>query len=227
MPPSAHGVKVISIGMFTPGQRARGVARPDAAPRAAAVPRRRLLGRPRRPAAGPAARHRRHRDLGRPAGAERGDPRRHHARSRPPPRSPSAPAPSRCRPTRGSSASSRTCRGSPCPTARGWSRSAPAAAATVAEALTRSIGAPVPLLGQIPMDTGCARAATTGRRSCCPRPDSPAAAVLRSIAEKLAASRAAWPACSCHSPRRPAAADLSGPPTVTSTPSRRQGSARR
>ena len=46
-----------------PGQRRRGLARPDAAPGAAAVPRRRLLGRPRRAAARPAARHRRHRDL--------------------------------------------------------------------------------------------------------------------------------------------------------------------
>ena len=51
------------------GQHAGGVARADAAPRAAAVPRRRLLGRPGRAAAGPAAGHRRHRHLGRPAGA--------------------------------------------------------------------------------------------------------------------------------------------------------------
>ena len=50
-----------------PRQPAGRLARADAAPRAAAVPRRRLLGRPRRAAARPAARHRRHRDLGRPA----------------------------------------------------------------------------------------------------------------------------------------------------------------
>ena len=69
MPPQAYGVRVISIGMFTPGNTAGGVAGADAAPGAAAVPRRRLLGRPRRAAARPAAGHRRHRHLGRPAGA--------------------------------------------------------------------------------------------------------------------------------------------------------------
>ena len=58
MPPQAYGVKVISIGMFTPGQHPGRVARADAAPRAAAVPRRRLVGRPRRPAHGPAPGHR-------------------------------------------------------------------------------------------------------------------------------------------------------------------------
>ena len=61
------------------GQRAGGLARPDAAPRAPAVPGRRLLGRPRRPAAGPAAGHRRHRHLGGPAGPERRDPGRDDA----------------------------------------------------------------------------------------------------------------------------------------------------
>ena len=61
-----------------PGQRPGGVARPDAAPRAPAVPRGRVLGRPGRPAPRPAAGHRRHRDLGRAAGAERRDPGGHH-----------------------------------------------------------------------------------------------------------------------------------------------------
>ncbi len=86
------------------GERGRGVARPDAAPGAAAVPRRRVLGRPRRPAARPAARHRRRGDLVGPARTERGDPGRDHARRRPPPRWPSGPARSPCRPTSGWSA---------------------------------------------------------------------------------------------------------------------------
>ena len=60
-------------------QPARRVAWPDAAPRAPAVPRRRLLGRPRRAAARPAARHRRHRDLRRAAHPDGRDPRRHDA----------------------------------------------------------------------------------------------------------------------------------------------------
>ena len=79
MPPQAHGVKVISIGMFTAGQRRGGLARPDAAPGAAAVPRRRLLGRPGRAAARPAAGHRRRGDLAGPAAAQRRDPGRDHA----------------------------------------------------------------------------------------------------------------------------------------------------
>ena len=69
MPPQAHGVKVISIGMFTPGNDAVVWRGPDAAPGAAAVPGRRVLGRPGRAAARPAAGHRRHRDLHRAAGA--------------------------------------------------------------------------------------------------------------------------------------------------------------
>ena len=59
-------------------QRRGRLARPDAAPCAAAVPGRRLLGRPRRAPARPAAGHRRHRDLARPAAAERRDPGRDH-----------------------------------------------------------------------------------------------------------------------------------------------------
>ena len=89
-------------------QPAGRLARADAAPRPAAVPRRRLLGRPRRPPARPAAGHRRHRDLDRPAHPGRRDPRRHHAAAAAPPRSPSGPGRSRCRPTSGSPASSRT-----------------------------------------------------------------------------------------------------------------------
>ena len=44
LPPIAHDVKVISIAHVHPGQHPGGVARADAAPRAAAVPGRRVLG---------------------------------------------------------------------------------------------------------------------------------------------------------------------------------------
>ena len=44
MPPVAYDVKVISIGMFTPGNTAGRVARPDAAPRLTAIPGRCVLG---------------------------------------------------------------------------------------------------------------------------------------------------------------------------------------
>ncbi len=57
MPPQAYGVKVISIGMFTHGNAAVVWRGPDAAPGAAAVPRRRVLGRPRRAPARPPARY--------------------------------------------------------------------------------------------------------------------------------------------------------------------------
>ena len=63
-------------------QPAGRLARADAAPRPAAVPRRRVLGRPRRAPARPAAGHRRHRHLDRPADPERRDPGRHHPAGR-------------------------------------------------------------------------------------------------------------------------------------------------
>ena len=57
--------------------------------------------------------------------------------------------------------------------------------ATVAEALTRSIGAPVPLLGQVPMDTAVRIGSDEGMPIVLSAPDSPAAVVLRAIAEEL------------------------------------------
>jgi ATP-binding protein involved in chromosome partitioning len=57
--------------------------------------------------------------------------------------------------------------------------------AAVAEALTRSIGAPVPLLGQVPMDTAIRVGGDDGTPIVLSAPDSPAAVVLRSIAEEL------------------------------------------
>ncbi len=58
--------------------------------------------------------------------------------------------------------------------------------AAVAEALTRAVGAPVPLLGQVPMDTAVRVGADEGAPIVLTAPQSPAAVVLRSIAETLA-----------------------------------------
>ena len=55
----------------------------------------------------------------------------------------------------------------------------------MAEALTRSIGAPVPLLGQIPLDPAVREGGDEGTPIVLTAPDSPAAVVLRSIAEDL------------------------------------------
>ena len=78
LPPVAHGVKVISIGMFVPGNQPVVWRGPMLHRALQQFLGRRLLGRPRRAAARPAARHRRHRDLGGPAAPDRRDPRRHH-----------------------------------------------------------------------------------------------------------------------------------------------------
>ncbi|MCU0264762.1 MAG: Mrp/NBP35 family ATP-binding protein [Actinomycetia bacterium] len=58
--------------------------------------------------------------------------------------------------------------------------------AAVAEALTRSVGAEVPLLGQVPLDTALREGADTGRPLVLTDPGSPAAVVLRRVAERLA-----------------------------------------
>ncbi|MEP7034714.1 MAG: P-loop NTPase [Dermatophilaceae bacterium] len=55
----------------------------------------------------------------------------------------------------------------------------------VADSLTRSIGAPVPLLGQIPMDTGLREGADVGMPVVLGEPNSPSAVVLREIARGL------------------------------------------
>jgi ATP-binding protein involved in chromosome partitioning len=57
--------------------------------------------------------------------------------------------------------------------------------AAVAEALTRSVGAPVPLLGQVPMDTAVRVGSDDGLPIVLSAPDSPAAKVLLAIAEEL------------------------------------------
>ncbi len=58
--------------------------------------------------------------------------------------------------------------------------------AVVAEALTRAIGAPVPLLGQVPMDTALREGSDEGVPLVLSAPDSPAAKVLRTVADQLA-----------------------------------------
>ena len=58
---------------------------------------------------------------------------------------------------------------------------------TVADSLTRLIGAPVPLLGQVPLDTGLREGGDSGTPIVLGDPDSPAAVVLRAIARGLAA----------------------------------------
>ncbi len=56
----------------------------------------------------------------------------------------------------------------------------------VAETLTRLTGAPVPVLGEVPIDTRLREAGDVGRPLVLSEPDSPAAQQLRKIAENLA-----------------------------------------
>ena len=58
--------------------------------------------------------------------------------------------------------------------------------AAVATTLTRLTGTPVPLLGEVPIDTRLREAADTGQPLVLSDPDSPAAQQLRKIAEELA-----------------------------------------
>ena len=59
----------------------------------------------------------------------------------------------------------------------------------VADRLTRTVGADVPLLGQIPLDPALVSAGDSGVPLVLSAPDSPAAAELRAIADKLAARK--------------------------------------
>ncbi|GAB7041891.1 MULTISPECIES: Mrp/NBP35 family ATP-binding protein [Catenuloplanes] len=61
--------------------------------------------------------------------------------------------------------------------------------AAVAESLTRTVGAQVPLLGQIPLDTRVREAGDNGSPIVISAPDAPAATALRAVAEKLAVRR--------------------------------------
>ncbi|WP_026212367.1 Mrp/NBP35 family ATP-binding protein [Longispora albida] len=59
----------------------------------------------------------------------------------------------------------------------------------VSEALTKIIGAPVPMLGQIPLDTGVREGGDIGQPAVLATPDSPAGKALRAVADKLAIRR--------------------------------------
>jgi len=56
----------------------------------------------------------------------------------------------------------------------------------VAESLTRVVGADVPLLGQVPLDPRLRETADAGTPLVLTDPDSPAAVVLREVADRLA-----------------------------------------
>jgi ATP-binding protein involved in chromosome partitioning len=56
---------------------------------------------------------------------------------------------------------------------------------TVAEALTRAVGADVPLLGQVPLDMRLREGGDTGTPLVLSDPDAPASVVLRGIADRL------------------------------------------
>jgi ATP-binding protein involved in chromosome partitioning len=55
----------------------------------------------------------------------------------------------------------------------------------VADSLSKSVGAPVPLLGQIPIDTRLREGGDAGVPLVLSQPEAPAAAALRAVAEKL------------------------------------------
>jgi ATP-binding protein involved in chromosome partitioning len=61
--------------------------------------------------------------------------------------------------------------------------------ATVAESLSRMVGAAVPLLGQVPLDTRLREAGDSGQPIVLTDPDAPAALALAGIADKLALRR--------------------------------------
>jgi ATP-binding protein involved in chromosome partitioning len=61
--------------------------------------------------------------------------------------------------------------------------------ATVAESLTRLVGAPVPLLGQVPLDTRVREAGDEGVPIVLAAPDAPAALALAAVADRLATRR--------------------------------------
>jgi len=61
--------------------------------------------------------------------------------------------------------------------------------ATVAESLTRTMGASVPLLGQVPLDTRVREAGDTGTPIVLADPDAPAALALSAVADRLATRR--------------------------------------
>ncbi|MDQ7906773.1 Mrp/NBP35 family ATP-binding protein [Phytohabitans sp. ZYX-F-186] len=61
--------------------------------------------------------------------------------------------------------------------------------ATVAESLSRAVGAEVPLLGQVPLDTRVREAGDAGRPVVLEAPEAPASVALRQVADRLAVRR--------------------------------------
>jgi ATP-binding protein involved in chromosome partitioning len=60
---------------------------------------------------------------------------------------------------------------------------------TVADSLARITGAPVPLLGQVPLDTRVREAGDAGTPVVLETPDAPASLALRTVADRLAVRR--------------------------------------
>jgi ATP-binding protein involved in chromosome partitioning len=56
---------------------------------------------------------------------------------------------------------------------------------TVADSLTRTLGAPVPLLGQVPLEPQLRECGDAGTPIVLAEPESPAATALRGVADKL------------------------------------------
>jgi ATP-binding protein involved in chromosome partitioning len=56
---------------------------------------------------------------------------------------------------------------------------------TVADSLTRTLGAPVPLLGQVPLETRVRECGDSGTPIVLAEPESPAAVALRGVADRL------------------------------------------
>jgi ATP-binding protein involved in chromosome partitioning len=61
--------------------------------------------------------------------------------------------------------------------------------ATVASSLTQMVGASVPLLGQIPLDTRVREAGDAGNPIVLSSPDAPAARAMTAVADRLAVRR--------------------------------------
>ena len=178
-----------------PGQPARGVARADAAPGAAAVPRRRVLGRPGRAAARPAAR----------APATSRSPRRSCIPSAEilvvtTPQLAAAEVAERAGVDRPADPAAiagviENMSWLELPDGRVWTCSAAAAVRRSPTRSPRSVGAPVPLLGQVPLDVGLREGGDTGVPVVLSHPESPAAVALRGVARgRWRRAAAAWPA---------------------------------
>jgi ATP-binding protein involved in chromosome partitioning len=60
---------------------------------------------------------------------------------------------------------------------------------TVADSLSRLVGASVPVLGQIPLDTRVRESGDAGRPIVLDSPDAPAAKALQAVADRLAIRR--------------------------------------